>query len=136
MNMKKLLSIFTVCFIALACHTAQAQLKEDYVGKSWTYQKCEVSNAQDAGLKISAEKKEQLYKGSTLTFYENDLFSWIAKGTTSEGQFFADPQNEDFIILKDQFFESRYKLAMRNYNKELLLVEYFGQKSITYVFTR
>jgi hypothetical protein len=136
--MKKLISLFSICFALLASQTVMAQLKEDYVGITWKFSKMEASNPQDTGLMKGIQGKQLSYKGSTLVFSADDTFKWIqpANGLTNEGTFEIDAQNEDFIILKHTPFESRYKLTMRNYNKELLLVDYYGQKSITFVFTR
>jgi hypothetical protein len=140
--MKKLFSIFSICFIFLACQTAVAQLKEDYVNIAWKFKKCEPSNPNDPELAAGKKDIEFMFNKLVLTFNEDDTYEWkvdlLVKGT-----FQTDPEDMDYIILTPTEGENlgrpmRFKLAMRNYNKELILAlrQPNDSRSMDLIFTR
>jgi hypothetical protein len=138
---KTSLYLFVFCLFCLACQTAQAQKKENYVGITWNFVKSETSNAQDTKLVESAKIVEKFFKGSTVIFKANNAFFWNqpAIADSRSGLYRNDETDTSFMLLTNYTRDKtwRYKLAMRNENKELLLTEYLeGDKKITYVFTR
>ncbi len=135
--MKKTFVLFALCFFFLACFTeVKAQ---DYKNKSWKFSKCEPSDPEDPELANGKEMIELMHDKSVLFFRTDNTYEWSAY--TEKGKFKTDPEDIDYIIMTSDNPDvrvMRFKVAMRNYDKELLLIlsKENDPRSMVLVFTR